>query len=230
MITAVQLKLAAITWIVIIATYLWLAFAMMVLNSPIIAMIIYHPVFCLGGGLLIRRSTGKTSGFFSEPSLKRPALTTLALGVVLAAAVWSCNLLIEPGLVDPEIVSDGLRILGMHREHFWLAAGLLVIVNPFGEEFLWRGSVLRFLASRMSRSSAVQVSAVFFAGYHPMLVSMVFPKLWLVAVLVICYLGGLILANLYIRTRNLLYPIAVHMAVNIALMFMGYLYAPSSTP
>lgn len=224
-------KSALITVLIIFLTYIWLGVAMIHFKSPILAMIIYYPVFCLGGGWLIRKGSPDDETLLSlMKPIDRPVLVTVIISIIFTAGIWGSGQLIRPGMIDPEFVSDGLSRLGMWKENFWFTAGFLAIVNPFAEEFLWRGSVLRFLSGKMSVTASVHISALLFAGYHPMVVSDVFPLTWLILIFMLCYIGGLVLAPLYIRTRNLAYPIVAHLMVNINLMILGYLYAPSSTP
>ena len=226
-----RVRQPAIFVALIVAVYLWLGAAMLLFRSPMLAMIVYYPVFCLGGGLLIRSSLPASARQLPESATSPlPFATIVGLAFALSVALWACTLLFRPGLVDPGILSEGLCSIGMTRERFWLSAGFLAAVNPFAEEYLWRWSVFPFLASRLPRSTAVHLSSLMFAGYHPLVVGMLFPSAWLLAVFAISYAGGVILAKTLLRTGRLGYPIALHLVINANLMIIGFLYSPSSTP
>ncbi len=228
---SVRIRSISILILFAVITYLWLGYAMIVCRSPMLAMLVYYPVFCLGGGLILRRSISGVEG--KSIDVKRhdnPVLLTFLVSILATAVLWACTLLFRPGMIDPEIIGDGLDSIGMQADKFWIAAGFLALVNPFAEEFLWRGSVFEVLLKSGSRTRAVILSSILFAGYHPLVISMIFPGVWLIAVFIITFIGGMFLSELFLRTGKLQYPIALHIVININLMIMGYLYAPSSTP
>jgi len=206
---------------------------MLVLNNPILTMAVYYLGFCITGSRVLENSVGKEKMkevFEGFTRYNKPELPTLILIFIATAILWFCTLLIRPGMIDPEIISNGLNSLGMPRERYWYAAGFLMIANPICEEILWREGILRFLITRLEARWAVIVSGLLFAGYHPIVVGMLFPPAWLLMIFILTFLGGIFLANLYLRTRQLGWPIAVHAVININLMIIGWLYSPSSTP
>lgn len=219
----------AISLIVII--YAWLAYSMIILREPMIAMLVYHPILCLGGGLLLRKSIpDKRAQFLKIKMINRPVLLTFVFALLASLILWACNLLIRPGLIEPGLLSDGLGSIGMTKENYWLTAGYLAIVNPFAEEFLWRSAVLPFFLAKTGRIPAVLFMSLIFGGYHPLVLSMIFPPAWLILIFVVTFVGGVFFAYLYMRTRSLWYPIILHLVININLMFIGYIYSSSSTP
>jgi len=160
----------------------------------------------------------------------KPALITLGISALVTTALWLSTFLFRPGLIDPRTISDGLESIGMSRDRFWFSAAYLIVVNPFAEEFFWRRAVLSVLMPRMNPRNAVALSSALFAAYHPIIVGMIFPALWLPAVFVAAYIGGFLFAYLYSLRRSLVFPVALHIVVNLNLMLIGYLYSPSSTP
>lgn len=215
---------------IIVCTYIWLGYSMIVLRNPMLTMIVYYLAFCLGCGLLIRKFTERDKVYCSRNQFKSPVLFTFTLCLIAAVILWLCTLLFRPGIIDPAFITDGLDSIGMTRDSYWIPAGFLAIVNPFAEEFLWRASVFRFFSSKMKISGAVIISSLIFAGYHPLVISMIFPPVWLALAFVITFIGGIFLAHLYMRTRSIAYPIALHLVINVNLMLMGYNYSLSSTP
>ncbi len=214
---------------VIVLTYAWLAYSMLVLSSPMAAMLVYYPIFCYLGGSWIARNTAGFDALQNKiPRHAKPEFPLIFLSFIATAVLWLCTLLIRPGLIEPELITNGLDSLGMTVGKYWGPAGFLAIANPFAEEFLWRYGVLRFLMVRVSRNSAIIVSSLLFAGYHPLVVAMLFPAPWLVLIFAITFIGGIFLSHLYLRTRHLAYPIILHLVININLMVIGYLYAGGS--
>jgi membrane protease YdiL (CAAX protease family) len=217
-------------WISTVATvvlvYLWLGYSMIILRAPILSMLVYYLLLCVGGGTLIRHlSPGSKSGIYQLPRIPHPAVVTVSLAALSAAGIWAVSLLFRPGLVDPEIIRGGLRSFGMDGPRFWFPAGILILLNPFCEEYLWRLTVLPLFLSRFKVSNAVALKSVLFAGYHVLTVYLLFPHLWLIGVFLFVYLGGLILGHLFLRTHSIVYPIALHTVINVSLMVLGYIYS-----
>jgi len=212
---------------VIAVTYAWLWYSLTVLKNPMLCVAIYHPVLCLGGGLLIRSRSAKINIENPPIQFKLALFFTLGLAVLTSLVLWtSSTLLLRPTLIDPMYLTDGLDALGMDKAHFWLAASWIAVVNPFAEEFLWRVNTLGFFMGRMNRAMAMFVMAILFAGYHPLITMTMIPSEWLVVVFVLTFIGGLILGELYLRTRRIGWSIFLHLVINVNLMLIGWQYAP----
>ena len=214
--------------LLILIVYLWLWYSMNILHAPLITMAVYYPVFCYGGGRLIDSIIKRKQPGTSRNSIMsgNPLPLTIGFSILGGIVLWLGVLLVRPGMIEPGIISRALAATGMHAKNFWLTGLVVILVNPFLEEYLWRFGVFRWLEGRVSHSAAMHISAMLFAGYHPLVVAQYFPPAWLVLVFVLVYLGGIAFAYLYSRTRNLLHPIAFHLFVNLNLMIIARLYAP----
>jgi len=201
---------------------------MNILHKPMLAMVVYYPVLCVGGGTVLRLLKKREKHAASVRSATRGKSVELTIELSLAATLvlWTSNLLIRPGWIEPETVAHGLRVCGMHRETFWLTGWMVVLINPIFEEYLWRLGILSFLTGFRTEKEAIVISSIVFAGYHPIVVAGFFPAPWLAAAFLIVFAGGAALAYLFLRTRNIVYSIVFHMVINLNLMLMGYLYAP----
>ena len=201
---------------------------MNILHAPLITMAVYYPVFCYGGGRLLdaicKRNHKNESNRSEVPG--NPLPLTIGFSILGGIILWMGVLLVRPGMIEPEIITRALAATGMHAQKFWLTGLVVVLVNPFFEEYLWRFGVFRWLEGRVSHSAAMHISALLFAGYHPLVVAQYFPPAWLILVFMLVYFGGIAFAFLYSRTRNLLHPIAFHLFVNLNLMLIARLYAP----
>ena len=216
----------AIIATLVVVVYAWLGLGMIYLKSPIASMLVYYLGLCFTGGLMLKRLIpGKEFRLFELRKHPHPVLLTLGLIIFTSAAIWAFKLLFQPGIVDPEIIRKGIGSIGMSRAHFWIPAGILIAINPFSEEFLWRWSLLPILLDGLKRNRAIMLSSVIFAGYHVLTVSMLFSPIWLVGVFLVTYVGGLFFANLLLKTHSLWYPIIVHMIINANLMMLGYLFS-----
>jgi len=153
-------------------------------------------------------------------------ILTIGLSLLGGLVLWAGVLLIRPGMIDPERITGALAAAGMNARSFWLTGLVVILINPFFEEYLWRYGVFQWLDSRYSRTVAIHISALLFAGYHPLVVAQFFPPVWLLLVFVLVYIGGIAFAFLYSRTLNLLHPIAFHLFINLNLIIIARLYAP----
>jgi membrane protease YdiL (CAAX protease family) len=224
-------KSTVILVVVVALVYAWLGYAMIILRNPLLAMLVYYPILCFGGGYLIKNFTKiDPSKLFTFEKIKKPGLVTFLLCVFATALLWTCTLLFRPGMIDPSQLSSGISSIGMTKQNYWIVGGFLVLVNPFAEEFLWRSAVLPFFLSGTKRNRAIIYASIIFAGYHPLVLSVMMSPLWLAMSFLLIFVGGIFFSNLYLRTRSLAYPIALHMLINLNFRLIGYLYTPSSTP
>lgn len=141
---------------------------------------------------------------FSEPDPARAIRLGLGWGVVAwfvasVASFVAFTVLDAIGLdPQPQAAEQALEVIDP-----WLAVVAVVIFAPIAEEIFFRGVVFNALLREGGRRWAFVGSAALFAVIH----------LSLVAIVPI-FILGLALAWVYDRTRNLLAPIAMHVAVN----------------
>lgn len=108
-------------------------------------------------------------------------------------------------LFEPFSLDDAGALADFEQmSHHWLGFVTLVLVGPLAEELVFREGVLRSLAEKgYSPYVALTVSALLFGAVH------MNPAQMLPATLL-----GLVLGWLYLRTGNLLLPVACHVANN----------------
>ena len=217
-----------IGFIVAVAAYGWICYSFVVLQNPILGRMVYIVVLCFGGGYLLYRSlTNNKKEVFEIEMHRSPVFLTTWLSIVAMAVVWGATLLFRPGIVSPETIGTTLDTYGTPLKNYWWFAGFFTIMNPIAEEFLWRRNMVPLLRSMMGRYQTIVVSALLFAGYHVLAIIKPFELLMLLGVFLICFTGGIFLAYLYIRTRHIRYPIALHMVININLAVIWWFYTPS---
>lgn len=214
--------------LLIAAVYIWLGCGMIILRSPIITMLFYYS-FCFIGGAILAEKLIREKIEDTIRVRMNPALVTLLFCALSTGVIWAFSLLFRPDIIDPEIISRGLASIDMTAERYLITAGLLIIVNPFAEEFFWRFVILRLFIRSMEKFHAIVLANVLFCGYHPLIVSMIFPPPWLAAVVLVTFIGGLALSWLFLISNKLRYPVILHLIMNLNLMIMGFRYS-SATP
>jgi len=217
-------KAFGILTILIVLIYLWLGFSMIVLRSPFLAMFVYYPVLCFGGGYILRTLIEKhgKSDIVKNKGYDNSFTPAFTLAILTTLGLWICMLVFRYGLIPPHAVSNGLNSLGLKGESYWLAGLMIIFLNPPCEEYFWRSGVFTLLKTRYSGKTALHVSSLLFAGYHVLVVSTFFPLIWLPVIFGIVYLGGLMFAILFHRSGKLIQPIILHSVINFNIIFMGW--------
>lgn len=93
----------------------------------------------------------------------------------------------------------------------WAISASWLVSAPLAEELVFRGVLYRTLRDRLGPRAAVLASAAIFAGMHPL-------WSWRLFVPVTQFLGGLVFAWAYERTRSLLHPALFHAIGNLAVL------------
>jgi len=144
-------------------------------------------------------------------SVKWFVKTSLVLGAAYAALGTLIGLAFFRGRLDA--LSAGARLwLGSPAIATWIASAL--VVAPLVEEPVFRGVLYPSLASRTPRWAAILLSAALFAAAH-LLWS------WKLFLPWTQFLGGLIFAWAYERTRSLVFPALLHFAGNLGLLALN---------
>ncbi|MFH1676007.1 MAG: type II CAAX endopeptidase family protein [bacterium] len=208
----------------VVLIYAWLGYSMIVLRNPFLAMVFYYPVLCFLGGFILRKFLERhgSSDTQKNGGLDDSFTSALSLAIFTTGGLWICMLVFRYGLIPSEVVSKGLQSIGLKGGSFWRAGLMIIFLNPLFEEYFWRSGVFSILKARYSEKIALHVSSLLFAGYHPLVVSTFFPLIWLPAIFVIVYLGGLMFASLFLRSGKLIHPVILHTVINFNIIFMGW--------
>lgn len=135
--------------------------------------------------------------------IKRENLSkNLLLGLMGAPLGAIEYFILKPSLPPPSPSFDILYLAQTIVYMFFFVA--------LGEEILFRAMIQRSLAEFMTPWSSVFWSAVIFAAMHTVWRSV--PELFFV------FAAGLLLGALYLKTKNLIGPIAIHAVNNIVLL------------
>ena len=77
----------------------------------------------------------------------------------------------------------------------------------------------------MPRGFATVAMAILFAGYHSLVLMVLFPAPWLVVIFILTFIGGIMFGELFLRTRNIAWSIILHFVLNLNIMLIGWQYA-----
>jgi membrane protease YdiL (CAAX protease family) len=109
------------------------------------------------------------------------------------------------------IGADGGRLADAEPLLFILAAGRAIVIAPFAEELLFRGSLFGWLRGRLPAFATILITASVFALGHPI------PVLWPAA-----FLFGIGAASFRERSGSVTPFILVHVINNLALTAISY--------
>ena len=149
----------------------------------------------------------------SEIGLRWPSRGWAILSLAALPAIGTVAALIGPPLAEPFFgrvtsATTDLRAL--------VPALVFAIANSVMEEAAYRGALLRWLAPTIGLVSALALQAAVFGLAHGVGTDFVGSPL---PVMAATAAAGLLLGALAIRTRSLLLPIAVHIALDIPVYY-----------
>jgi sodium transport system permease protein len=134
--------------------------------------------------------------------LVRPRGLDVVAGLLIGCATWYLNMRLVELLPLPDGSTTGLQRYVIETP-LALAILAIAIVPAICEELLFRGVLLRALATRFVPAATIAISAIVFAAYHLSLLQLV-PTLSL----------GLILGLLAIRARSAIPTMLAHLLNN----------------
>lgn len=195
------LKVVAILlWSLLPCAAMWIG--LYVMNSAIWAYGLYHFV-CLVPALIVGRSIW-------TPGLKRPSLKFCS--IILALAIVFAGITVGAYEIAGKIVLSDQAALALMNKVGWSKANLwtlniyAIIVNPFVEEFYWRGLVLNILDKVKNPpfpNFGIICSSLLYALFHYFIFRLVlFPFAAEIGSLMLAVYGGM-LAVIYRRTGSI---------------------------
>lgn len=106
---------------------------------------------------------------------------------------------------------------------FWVSAVVIALINPFLEEFFWRGLVYRGWKARLGATKARWVSSVFFGAWHWLVLQHFCHPVLAVVLTLLVMVGGFTFCMLYERTRTLGASILFHgLGADVPMIFVVY--------
>lgn len=148
------------------------------------------------------------------------AVAVLA-GVVIVGAYVVLGKFVDLGGIAQDLTKNGIT-----REVYPYIALWIVFINPFKEEFFWRGFVFQqaynYATSAWGRNMALFGTGVLFALHHIIIFAEWFN--WWQFALATFFLScaGIVLNYLYLRAGSIWAPWLVHTVADIALVFLGF--------
>jgi membrane protease YdiL (CAAX protease family) len=125
-----------------------------------------------------------------------------------------------------ELAQGHMAAIGVATDYLMVSV-YIVFVNATLEELFFRGLCTIILEENSNRTFAVLYSSSLFAIYHIPMMSQFFPAFLVILCFILLFCGGIILAMLNDRTKNIYNSWIVHAFANVALQFFGYLMISS---
>ena len=195
-------------WIASLSTYLAIGIGLFVFHSAWGALLGFHAVVLIS--LLIARPNIPVKILFTSKHIKWIVLSVLLCGSsgVTVYYFW--------GYFDfaPDIAQQ-IAALGLNIKNWPFFIAYFTMVNPFLEEFFWRG----YLGSE---SKSPHTSDFLYAGFHGLILihkTGIFSVVFALALLVI---AGWFWRQLYREDTGLLAPVLGHMAADLTILFAVY--------
>jgi sodium transport system permease protein len=147
---------------------LWFIFVPWQKRSLVPGLLATQYLGMLGLALALARLAGRS--FTGMVALRRPPAATLVGAVLIGSSAWVAVALLSEWLVPvPKDVLENLKklLLPQNQGRGLIASLLLVAVTPaLCEEVLFRGVVLRGLATRLAPPAAIICTGVLFGMFH----------------------------------------------------------------
>lgn len=141
--------------------------------------------------------------------LERRAAHELAPGAVLAAAGIVLGLALFSSVFGLLHLIGVARWLGVSARFDVIPALVVSLLAAVGEELAFRGGLFRILEERFGTATALAISAALFGLLHALN-----PGATIVSTTAIALEAGVLLAAAYVLTRNLWFPIGLHLGWN----------------
>jgi len=156
----------------------------------------------------------------------RGGMSLAALVALLAGAVIVGGYMVLGAYVDVPAIARDLAVNGVTREVYPWIALWIVVVNPFKEEFFWRGFVLNrayhFAQTATMRVVALVGTGILFAVHHMIIFAGWFNWWQFALATVFLSCAGIVLNYVYLRAGTLWAPWLVHTVADVALAFLGF--------
>lgn len=191
-----------------IIPYITIGIGLLVLHNAWVAIIAYH----LGMMAIILLSCEHIPlrKLFRSTNYKFPVFTAIvgASGGILLYLLW-------PLLSIPPDINVYLQNIGLTRRAWPLFLVYFALVNPWIEEYYWRG----YLGSD---SKFITLNDILFSGYHVMVMAGKVETIWLLAVFAALMMGAWFWRQSNRISQGLLSSLASHMAADITVILAIY--------
>ncbi len=155
-----------------------------VFRSAVLGKVLYQGLLCsllplahIGSSRSKWREGFKRIGF-KLPFIGRAFAWTAFLCILIWGLVLLAYLLFARYLPEKEELWRLIKDLGVSRRSLYLIGAYVMVVNPFLEEFFWRGYVQSFLMDGCSSWLRILVPSIFFGGIHFFPLVLILPAGW----------------------------------------------------
>jgi hypothetical protein len=188
--------------------YITISIGLLVFHSAWLAILSYHTgmvviLLLSRTGVDIRRSY--KSNNFCFPLIS--ALVGAGSGILLFT-LW-------PLFAIPDDINSYIQNIGLNKGSWPVFLGYFVLVNPWLEEYYWRG----YLATD---TKGITPNDLLFSGYHLIVLAGYIETIWLIVVFVCLTVGAWFWRQMNRLNGGLLASTVSHMAADITVIFTIY--------
>jgi len=195
-------------WIAPLLAYLAIGIGLFVFHSAWGALLGFHVAIILS--LLIARPNIPISILFKSNNFKWAFLSILLCGSSGVTLYFFWNLFGFANDFAQQIAS-----LGLNDSNWLIFIVYFALVNPFLEEYFWRG----YLGSK---TKSLYRSDFLYAGFHALILFGKVQAFSIVYALVLLVLAGWFWRQIFREDEGLLAPVLGHMAADFTILFTVY--------
>ncbi|MBN1368048.1 MAG: CPBP family intramembrane metalloprotease [Dehalococcoidales bacterium] len=187
-----------------IIPYVTIGFGLLLLHNAWISIFAYHIGLIII--IMLSRERIPLKQLIQSTNYKIPMITAIvgACGGILLYLLW-------PLLSIPPDINIYLQSIGLTQKTWPLFIIYFVLVNPWVEEYYWRG----YLGSK---SKSLTTGDIFFSGYHVMVIAGQVEIIWLFAVFIILFFGAWFWRQSNRISRGLLSSLVSHITADITVI------------
>jgi membrane protease YdiL (CAAX protease family) len=186
---------------------------LLIANNAWVAIILYH----LGMGVFL--ILGK-QGYRARELVMGGKLLPILLAIISGVAVGVILLAFANGIGVPNNLAALLAQQGLQGPGWILFIIYYSFVNPFLEEYYWRG----YLAES---TKGITLSDICYAGYHPFVLSRYLSWPWLILEFLVLLGVAWAWRQIAQRYAGLIIPVITHLAADLSLIIAIYILVQS---
>lgn len=158
--------------------------------------------------------------FLSFDGLKQNILSGTLIGLVFAISIIITFMIFREQFINPDQIKIILTTWNIDSSMTIYLLVMLIIVNPFIEEFFWRGYILKSLLLRYGSWTSICISALGYTSYHLITTGFLFS--WNIGIILSVFIFGvgLIWAKWHLKSKSIYPAIISHLIADAGIMII----------
>ncbi len=163
----------------------------------------------------------------SFPLDKKSLWTGILTGISFLILIFVTVSVLFEYVFDSGELKQLLVELGFSGPQVWLLVVVLIVINPFLEEFYWRGFMHTLLHRKTNVKNAVLLTSLFYSLYHFLSTVILFTWPFNIISCVPVFLAGIIWSYMRIKQHSIAAPIISHIFADAGIMLIYIVYFSS---